>query len=147
MRGWFSRRARLADRDRGSLTLMLIVMAVALIALAGLVIDGGRKLNETETAYAVAQEAARAGADAVNTSQAYSSGTYVVDLPEARAAAQAYLASAGYSGSVSASGNTIQVTVHITESTAVLSIIGIDSMEATGTADASLETGVTGPGS
>ena len=51
-----------AGRDAGSLTLMLAVLMVALLALAGLVIDGGRKLNQSASAYAVAQEAARAGA-------------------------------------------------------------------------------------
>lgn len=127
--------------------MMLALMMVALVALAGLVIDGGRKLNESETAYAVAEEAARAGAGVVNTSAAYGSGTYKVDVPQALAAARAYLASGGYSGTVTASGNSIKVTVTITKPTAVLSIVGISSMSATGSAVASLETGVTGSGS
>jgi Flp pilus assembly protein TadG len=135
------------ERDRGSLTLMLVALSLMLLALAGLVIDGGRKLNESQTAYAVAQEAARAGAGVVNTSLAYRSGTYSVDVPQARAAAQAYLTSAGYIGSVSASGNSIKVTVTISEPTAVLSLIGIDSLTSEGTAVASLQTGVTGSGS
>ena len=88
----------------------------------------------------------RAGAGAVNTPEAYSSGTYEVDVPEALAAARDYLTTAGYTGSVSASGNTIKVTVTVTEDTTVLSIVGIDSMTVTGSADASLVTGVTGAG-
>jgi Flp pilus assembly protein TadG len=132
--------------DRGALTLMMVVLFVMLLALAGLVIDGGRKLDATENAYAIAQEAARAGAGAVNTPEAYSSGTYEVDVPEALAAARDYLTTAGYTGSVSASGNTIKVTVTVTEDTTVLSIVGIDSMTVTGSADASLVTGVTGAG-
>ncbi len=135
------------QHDRGALTLMLALLMVALVALAGLVIDGGKKLNASETAYAVAEEAARAGAGAVNTSLAYSSGNYEVDAPQARAAAQAYLASAGYSGTVRVSGNSITVTVTIRKPTAVLSAVGIDYVTATGTAVASLETGVTGAGS
>ncbi len=134
-------------RDRGALTLMLALLMVVLVALIGLVIDGGRKLNESETAYAVAEEAARAGAGVVNTSTAYSSGTFEVDVPLALAASRSYLASAGYSGTVTASGNSIRVTVTITESTDVLSVVGISSMSATGSAVASLETGVTGSGS
>lgn len=135
------------SRDRGSLTLMLIALMVALLALAGLVIDGGRKLDASEKAFAIAQEAARAGAGQVNTSAAYRSGTFKVDVPQALAAARAYLATAGYSGSVTAAGNKIRVTVHVTERTAVLSLIGIRTFSSTGSAVASLVSGVTGPGS
>ena len=135
------------ERDRGSLTLMLAVLMVALLALAGLVIDGGRKLNQSASAYAIAQEAARAGAGMVDRSAAYRSGTFQVDQGQALAAARAYLASAGYSGSVSADGTQkIQVTVTVTGQTLVLSLIGIDTMTSTGSAVASLVTGVTGPG-
>jgi len=126
------------DGERGSLTLMLAVLMVALLALAGLVIDGGRKLNEAENAYAIAQEAARAGAGRVNTSVAYGSGVFRVDQAQAIAAARNYLASAGHPGSVSAVGaDRIRVSVTITERTGVLSLIGIDSMTSTGTAVAS----------
>ena len=135
------------SRERGSLTLMLLVLMVAMLALAGLVIDGGRKLDATQKAYAIAQEAARAGAGQVNTSAAYRSGTYKVYGPQALAAARAYLASTGYSGSVTASGNNIRVTVTVTERTTLLSLIGIDTLKSRGSAVASLVTGVTGPGS
>src|ERR1022692_2307644 len=67
------------DRERGSITLMLAALSVALIALAGIVIDGGAKLRAAENADAVAQEAARAGAGIVNQSTAYSTGTFIVD--------------------------------------------------------------------
>lgn len=137
-----------SDADRGSLTLMLAVLMVALLALSGLVIDGGRKLNESADAYAIAQEAARAGAGMVDRSAAYRSGTFQVDPGQAVAAARAYLASAGYRGSVSVDGaDRIRVTVTVTEPTLVLSLIGIDTMTSTGAAVASLVTGVTGPGS
>lgn len=135
-----------SERDNGSLTLMLAVLMVVLLAFAGLVIDGGRKLDQTENADAIAQEAARAGAGMVNTSAAYGSGTYRVDLPEAIAAAQEYLARAGYHGSVSGSGNKITVSVTVVEHTVLLSLVGIDTMSSTGRAAASLVTGVTGPG-
>jgi Flp pilus assembly protein TadG len=150
------REARMRDRcalfaarrpDRGSLTLLLAALMVALLALAGLVIDGGRKLNQSSSAYAIAQEAARAGAGMVDRSTAYRSGTFQVDQGQAVAAARAYLADAGYSGSVSADGTQqIRVTVTVTEPTLVLSLIGIDTMTSTGSAVASLVTGVTGPG-
>jgi len=148
-------RAGRCDRERGSITLMLAALSVALIALAGIVIDGGAKLRAAENADAVAQEAARAGAGIVNQSTAYSTGTFVVDQSQAitaaraylAAAARAYLADGSLQGSVAAQGTeSIRVTVTVSEPTSVLSIIGIDSMRSTGAATASLVTGVTGPG-
>lgn len=131
--------------ETGSITLMLAVLFVALIALAGIVIDGGAKLNQAENATAIAQEAARAGAGMVNQGNALSTGSFTVDQAQAVAAAQQYLASAGYHGSVTPVGTqSIQVIVSVTGPTRVLSIIGIDSMTSTGTATAALVTGVTG---
>jgi len=142
-----TRRGAGGDHERGALTLMLAVLMVALLALAGLVIDGGRKLNENASADAIAQEAARAGAGMVNTSAAYDSGAFRVDPGQAVTAARAYLTSAGYKGSVTVTGTgQIRVTVTVTEHTLVLSLIGIDTMTAKGTAVASLVAGVTGPG-
>jgi Flp pilus assembly protein TadG len=133
--------------DAGSLTLMLAVFMVPLLALAGLVIDGGRKLNQSASAYAIAQEAARAGAGMVDTSAAYGSGTFRVDEVQAIAAARTYLSRAGCTGTVSADGTQrIRVAVTITSHTLVLSLIGIDTMTSTGSATATLVTGVTGPG-
>jgi Flp pilus assembly protein TadG len=139
--------------DRGSITLMLLALFVALIALAGIVIDGGAKLNQAENANAIAQEAARAGAGMVNQANAYASGSFTVDPGQAVAAAQQYLASngydqaKGYAASVATVGtDSIRVTVTVTSRTRVLSIVGINEMTSTGTATASLVTGVTGPG-
>jgi Flp pilus assembly protein TadG len=137
--------ARRGRDDRGSITLMLLTLFVALIAMAGIVIDGGAKLNQAENATAIAQEAARAGAGMVNQANAYSTGSFTVDQGQAITAAEQYLAGAGYQGSVTPVGNdSIEVTVTVTSPTKVLSIIGIDSMSSTGTATASLVTGVTG---
>jgi Flp pilus assembly protein TadG len=140
-------RARPGEGERGSLTLMLAVLFVALLAMAGIVIDGGAKLNAAENATAIAQEAARSGAGMVNRSSALSTGTFAVDPGQAVAAARAYLARAGYHGNVTLAGNdAIRVTVTVTVPTKVLSLIGIDSMTSTGSATAVLVTGVTGPG-
>ena len=134
------------DGDRGALTLMVAILFPVLVALAGLVIDGGTKLNDAENAYAFAQEAARAGAGQVNRSTAYSGGTFTVDQAQAIAAARAYLATAGVPGTVVPEGSTaISVTVTISAPTKVLSIIGIDHISATSSASASLVTGITRP--
>src|SRR5260221_10872960 len=135
------------DRERGTITLMLLVMFVALLALAGIVIDGGAKLDQAENANAIAQEAARAGAGLVDQAKALATGSFTVDQAQALAAAQHYLAHAGYRGTAAPDGpDAIRVTVTVTAPTRVLSIIGIDSMTSTGSATASLVTRVTGPG-
>jgi Flp pilus assembly protein TadG len=137
--------------ERGSLTLMLAVMFVALVALAGIVIDGGAKLTAGENATAIAQEAARAGAGMVNPATAYQNGSFVVDVAQARQVAQQYLdqpwvEAGGYRGTVTRVGTySIEVTVDVTQPTKVLSIIGIDTVSASGTATANLVSGVTGP--
>jgi Flp pilus assembly protein TadG len=145
-RGMIQRRG--ADTDRGSLTLMLAVLFVALLALAGVVIDGSAKLTAAENAAAVAQEAARAGAGMVNEATAHENGSFVVDEDQAIAAANDYLSSAGYAGRAAQGPGVdeIQVTVQVSEPTKVLSIIGIDTITATGKATANLVSGVTGAG-
>jgi hypothetical protein len=134
------------DPECGSLSLMIVILFVALAGLAGIVVDGGAKLTADEQAVALAQEAARAGATTVNVSRAYSSGAFVVDEQQALAAARSYLIDAGHRQfTVSADGaRAIQVSVTITEPTRFLSLIGVDSFTSTGTATASLVTGVTG---
>jgi len=134
------------ERERGGLSLMIVVLFVALVALAGVVVDGGAKLNADENAVALAQEAARAGATTVDQSAAYSSGTFVVDEQQAVNAASSYLAAAGQRHYlVVPDGNrAIWVSVTITQPTRFLSLIGIDSFTCTGTATASLVTGVAG---
>lgn len=125
---------------------MIVVLFVVLAALAGIVVDGGAKLTADENAVAVAQEAARAGATTVDVSSAYASGSFVVDQSQALAAARSYLVSAGYDQFtvVAVRTRAIRVSVTITEPTKFLSLIGIDSFTSTGTATATLVTGVTG---
>lgn len=134
------------DSERGSLSLMIVVLFVALAALAGIVVDGGAKLTADENAAAAAQEAARAGAATVNVSRAYSSGSFVVDQRGAIAAARRYLITAGYRRfTVSPDGSdAVRVSVTVTEPTKFLALIGVRSFTCTGTATASLVTGVTG---
>jgi hypothetical protein len=139
------RRLANADHQRGGLSLMIVILFVALAALAGIVVDGSAKLEADQNAVALAQEAARAGATTVDESSAYSSGSFVVDQQQALDAARSYLISAGYGQFTVAAAGTraITVSVSVTEPTKFLSLIGVDSFTCTGTATASLVTGVT----
>ncbi|MFC6423115.1 pilus assembly protein TadG-related protein [Ornithinimicrobium tianjinense] len=55
--------------ERGSILPIIPVMALALLMIAGLVIDASRQLNARGQAVAFAEEAARAGAQAVRNEQ------------------------------------------------------------------------------
>jgi Putative Flp pilus-assembly TadE/G-like len=55
--------------DRGSITPLIPIVLVALFFLGGLVVDGSRDLNARGDAQSFAEEAARAGATAVDFTQ------------------------------------------------------------------------------
>jgi Flp pilus assembly protein TadG len=57
------------DRDRGSVTLWLVVFTLTVLVLLGFVVDGGQYMNARERAADIAQQAARAAVDDLNTGQ------------------------------------------------------------------------------
>src|SRR5215210_8722437 len=87
------------DGERVSVTLFAMVLALGLLAMAGLVIDGGEKLVAQRRANHLAEQAARAGAQAVDIG-AVRIGRPALDAAAAHAAAAGYLAAAGHRGSV-----------------------------------------------
>jgi hypothetical protein len=139
-------RAVPSSSDLGSITIFVVIFFLALLAAAGLVVDGGAKLRAAREASAVAEEAARAGAGRVNRDQAYAhGGTFLIDRNSAITAARAYLATSGNTGSATMTGaRSIQVTVTINKPTVLLSLIGVGQVHATKTATADLLQGVQG---
>lgn len=134
-------------RDEGTLTLFTAIVAIALLAVIAFVVDAGEKLQAGQQAQALAQEAARAAADEVNTSAAYAgSGPLTINPAQAVAAAEQYLSQSGHTGTVIVTGNTtVQVTVTVTNPAAFTAILGISTVSSTETATATLTQGVTGP--
>ena len=130
-----------AAGDRGSASLFLAVVAIAVLVAIGLVIDGGYALADRQSAANAAEQAARAGADAVNPASLRSSGPARVDPARARAAANRVLAELGRTGAVAVAGDRVTVTVTITRRTAILSVVGLTTLRVTGHATA---TGVPG---
>ncbi|WP_433432233.1 pilus assembly protein TadG-related protein [Nonomuraea sp. CA-141351] len=124
--------------ERGSVTAFTVVFAMALLICAGLVVDGGKKIQAYREAYAVAEEAARAGAGQVDIDRAYAQGgRFEIDTTKALSAARAYLATAGHTGSAAlAGGRIIQVTVTVSKPTVLLSLIGISNVSTTASASA-----------
>jgi Flp pilus assembly protein TadG len=137
-------RARTGD-DAGRVSAFVTILTVALIALAGLVLDGGLALSAKVQALDAAQAAARAGAQQLDL-VAYRTGNATrLDPARAQAAAQDWLAAAGLQGDVSATETTVTVTVRRTSRTQLLQLVGVDSLTVSATATATAVHGVTGP--
>ena len=138
---------RVPRDDRGGVTVFVAVCVIALIGIIGLAVDGGSKMRATERADYVAGEAARAGGQAIDPAEAINGTAITVNPQDAQAAAQAYLRSAGATGTVSVSGDgkTLTVVVTSTYDTKFLSVVGIGSLSVTGHGKATLLHGVTAP--
>ncbi|MGW1395668.1 TadE/TadG family type IV pilus assembly protein [Streptomyces nigra] len=133
--------------DTGGVTVFVAVCVLALIGIIGVAVDGGGKMRATQRADHIAGEAARAGGQAIDPAEAIRGNAIVVDPQDATAAAQAYLRSAGATGTVSVLGDGTTLSVLVTGSydTTFLAAVGIDSLPVTGHGTASLLHGVTAP--
>jgi len=129
-------------RDRGSLTVFVAVLALALFVLVGLVIDGGRALSENAAAASDAEQAARLGAGQLSL-DGIRAGVVTINPSAAIASAQRFLIGMGRTGTVSVFGQTVVVHVDSSAPTAVLGIIGIDHIRVSVTASATNVHGVT----
>ncbi len=125
--------------ERGTVAIASMILALSVIAAAGLAIDGGRKLNALAEARDLADNAARAGAQEIDIDAYRSTGDPILDPGEAAAAANAYLAATGNSGVVSVAGDEITVTVTLTVDPKLLP----GSMTVMATESANAESGVT----
>ena len=131
------RRRQQPDAERGAIGVFLVVLVPGLLLIIGLAVDGGAKVAATQRANAIADEAARAGGQALDISAALD-GRIQLDPAAAVAAAQDYLDRNDVQGAVTVvDGDTLTVTTTITEPTAFLGLIGIQTMtvEGSGTAD------------
>ena len=127
-------------------------MVLALLVVAGLVVDGGATLTATRRANHLAEQAARAGAQAADTT-ALHTGAVRLDPTPARAAALAYLhaarparaprGTAPYDVTVTVGPDAVTVALRTTTSTAFLGLLGIHTLPVTGQGRASLLAGIT----
>lgn len=130
--------------DSGQLSVFVVLLTLPLMAVAGLVADGGGVLAAHQQAVASAFEAARAGAQAIDVGALRSSDVVVLDDHEARAQALAYLSASGENGTASVQGDSVTVTVSIRHPLAVLSLFGLGPVTVTGTATATAVQGIDG---
>ena len=145
------KRAAAEGRDRGAVMFWVVPIMIGLIAMAGLIVDGGNAISARERAEDVSQQAARAGADALSPIALHDSdpSALTADPGAARAAAQRVLDSAGISNpTVVVNGDSVTVSVTVHEKTQVLSAFGLSdisgSASSTATALHGSNTGGTG---
>ena len=134
-------RARLGDRESGMVTAFVVIFTLALLLMAGLVLDGGLALSARVHAIDDAQAAARAGAQAINIPVYRATGQITLARTQATADAQHYLLAAGNTGTVAVNGNQVTVTVTIIQPTQILGLAGISHFTETGTGSATAEQG------
>ncbi len=134
-------RSRLGEPESGMVTAFVVIFTVALIVVAGLVLDGGLALSAKVQAIDDAQAAARAGAQALNIPLYRSTGQITLDPGQATADAERYLANSGHSGTVQVTGEQVIVTVTISQHTQILSLAGIDQITVSGSGTATAEQG------
>jgi hypothetical protein len=128
--------------DEGRATAFVVVLTVAILALAGLTLDGGLALAAKVKANGEAEAAARAGAQAIDLSAYRNTGTLLLVPAQAVTDAQSYLATVGASGTVTVSGDTVTVTITATQGTQLLGMVGISSLTVHGTGSAHPQRGV-----
>jgi Flp pilus assembly protein TadG len=133
-----SRRLR---ADRGSGTAWALGVVVVLALLAGAVLDGGHAMAARVQALDIAQQAARAGANHLDLTLLRTQGIVRLDPAAARAAAAAFLADAGVSGTTTATTEQVTVTVTRSHPTLILQAIGVDAIAMSATATAVPATG------
>jgi hypothetical protein len=118
--------------ERGSVSVWLVGLSIALIIAIGWAVDGSRKAQAHSEATSVAEEAARAAGQALR-AQALASGQIAdVNPQQAVAEAERYLAATGMAGTVVVQGNRIVVDTAVTRSTIFLGIIGVSEFSVRG---------------
>ena len=136
---------RLRD-ERGQVTAMWAILALALLVLGGLVYDGGQILTARREANNLARQAARAGAQQLD-ENSLRVGNPTLDPAAAEAAARGYLARENVTPiAVVVTGSTVTVTVSLKQPTPLLALVGINDLTVTSTASARSARGVTGEG-
>jgi hypothetical protein len=140
-----TRLSDLARDENGQVTAFVVVIATAVLMFAGLLLDGGQALAAKVRAIGEAQEAARAGAQAIDLAAYRATGTLTLTPDHAVTLAQRYLAATGHTGTVRVTGNAVIVTVTLTQPTALLRLVGVGSLTVTSTGSAQPQRGITAP--
>ncbi len=118
--------------ERGSASVLILGLSIAVLIGVGFAVDGTRKGQAYSQATSIAEEAARAGGQALQVRALAAGGNADVDPQLAVAEAQRYLAASGASGTALWIGGRLVVETTITRSTVFLGSIGIPEFTAHG---------------
>lgn len=129
MRYLKSVRPHLSD-DKGSISALVVSLTMTFMVCAGLAIDGGRIVAAKIRVGDSAENAARAGAQALTDIR---SGIPRVDQPRAARIASAYLETIGSQGRIEASRLEVCVTVRSTETMTLLQLVGVNTRQVAAT--------------
>jgi Flp pilus assembly protein TadG len=136
--------------EEGVATVLLLLLTPALFGLAGLVLDGGAALAARQDAADLAEQAARAGADRLDTSQLRSTGTPAIDRTAAQTRACAFVTTVQPEATCTATFTTgaggvpqLQVRVRSSRATVLLGLVGVNTLHADAIATATAVTGIT----
>ncbi|XVQ12203.1 TadE/TadG family type IV pilus assembly protein [Spirillospora sp. CA-255316] len=127
-------------RDRGTVGMYVVLFTPAVFLLAGLLVDGGLAIHARQRAADMAEQAARAGANEIDTDALRRTGEPVIDPARARVAACDLVAS--YDDEVTgtrceADEEQVDVTVQLTVRLQLLGIVpGMGEFTMTSTASA-----------
>lgn len=129
--------------ERGhAVSVLVLVVVPAIVLIAGLVIDGGQQARAASRAESVASGAARAAGNAGVTPEFAQGSTGSLGVGQARQAAREYLDSAASEGQPRISGHVtvhdhrVKVDTEARANTLFLSLVGIDTVTASGSAEA-----------
>ena len=128
--------------ERGQVSAFVVVFTLALLFVAGLVLDGGYVLAARRRAINEAEGAARAGAAALAVDSYRQAGPVRLDPYRAEAAARAYLAQTGHAGEVAVDGDRVAVVVGFDQPLQILGLGGLRSQHVSGRAEARAVRGV-----
>ncbi len=134
-----------ARGERGSVSALVVVLAVALMIVAGLVVDGGNAINARQRVIDDAEQAARVGANQIDEITLRTTGDVVILESAAAEAATSFVLARGYDLNevvVTASADEVSVALTDTVSTQLLSLVGIGSFTVDGEATARPAVGI-----
>ncbi len=118
--------------ERGSVTAFTVVFTVALLAVAGLVADGGQLIAAHRRAFHEAEAAARAGAQAVDVARLRTGGGVAVDADEARRGSITHAEGRGVAAEASVDGDVVEVIVRFEYEFPLLGAFGVGPIEVEG---------------
>ncbi len=124
-------------RDRGSVTIWLALASFVMIVLVGVAVDLSGQVYAQQHARDIAAQVARTAGQQIDAVRGVRGLGAQTNTTQAVAAAKAYLAAAGIAGEATVTGGGTAITVTVVDAyeTKFLTIVGLQSLRVTGSAE------------